>query len=265
MAERYTSRIALRLGEDVAVDEVVGAAVEAGDVDRASPVRGEGALAQEVHWGGRTERGVVRRLAEGDDLLLRTEVDLAGAGPEAGLARQARLLQALTRQLGDRVTRVVDLSARIERDRAWMNRAAVGAVELDDAVAVHHDVSGDWLWVLTHGAARLEIPDLELYGLGPDQREAAGEAVRHVHGQLLAGGLGADLELPGGRAVYLVPVLEAWSHLPLDWPGVGEAGEDRGPGLDGPRATLSLLHPPRLGRYRTDLRGVLEALGDAGV
>lgn len=260
MPERYTSRIALRLGEAVSVDRLVKAAVEAGDLDRASPVRGEGERAQEVHWGGRMERGVVRCLTTGYDVLLRTETYIDDAGLERGMQRQARLLQALTRQVEADVLGVADLSARVERDPAWMNRVAVGAVDLDDAVVAHHE-SVEPVWVRTHGAARLGVPDLELYGLEPDQVQPAEQALRHVHRHLLEHGLKADLELPGGPAVYLVPVLEAWPHLPLEWPGVGRAGGERGPGLDGPRATLSLLHPPRLGRYRTDLDGVLEALG----
>lgn len=260
MPERYPSRIALRLEEAVAVDRIVKAAVGAGDVDRASPVRGEGERAQEVHWGGRMERGVVRCLTEEDAVLLRTETFIGDAGLDRGMQRQARLLQALSRQVEAEVLGVVDLSARVERDLAWMNRVAVGAVDLDDAVVAHHEGT-EQVWAHTHGAARLGVPDLELYGLGPDQLEPAEEALRHVHRQLLERGLKADLELPDGQAVYLVPVLEAWPRLPLEWPGVGRAAGDRGPGLDGPRATLSLLHPPRLGRYRTDLEGVLTALG----
>jgi hypothetical protein len=36
-----------------------------------------------------------------------------------------------------------------------------------------------------------------------------------------------------------------------------------GRGVDGPRASMSIKHKPRLGRYRTDLEGVLDRLRDA--
>ena len=112
----------------------------------------------------------------------------------------------------------------------------------------------------TFGAGRLDVPDLELYGLAKAQVPAAVDAVRHVHDQLLDRGLKAELSLPTGEPVYLVPVLEAWQHLSPDWPGVGRAGQDRGPGLDGPRATLSILKQARFGRYKKDFSGVLKAL-----
>lgn len=260
MPDRYTSRIALRLDEPVDVAEVVGAAVEAGDLDRASGVRGEPAEAQEVHWGGRMQKGVVRRVTDADGRpLLRTEVYIGGDGLPTGVQRQARLLQGLARHVGDRVRGVVDLSARVERDLAWVNRATVGSVRLEDVVAVLRD-GEDIHWLHTHGAARLDIPDLELYGLARSQLEAAEEALRAVHAQLVERGLGGELSLPSGEPVYLVPVLEAWQQLSGDWPGVGRPGGERGPGLDGPRATLSILHEPRLGRYPTDLGGVLEVL-----
>jgi hypothetical protein len=92
------------------------------------------------------------------------------------------------------------------------------------------------------------------------QVEAGRRALRSVHEQLLARGLKTELELPDGLPVYLVPVTDAWQHVPLDWPGVGKAGVDRGAGLDGPRASLSVRHRPRFGRWRTDLKGVLRAL-----
>ena len=260
MADKYTSKIALVLEGPVHVGEVVEAAVEAGDIDRASPVRGEAAEAQEVHWGGRMQRAVVRRLVDGDDrALLRTEAYIGDDGPTKGMQRQASLLQALSRQVRGHVLGVRDLSARVERDEAWMNRVAVGAVERSDAIVLDHDGEGTY-WVHSHGAARFDVPDLELYGLAKAELPAADDALRHVHDQLLDRGLKTDLELPSGEPVYLVPVLEAWQHLPLDWPGVGKAGEERGPGLQGPRATLSIRHKPRLGRYRVDLEGVVEAL-----
>ncbi len=263
MPERYTSRLALRLDEPVDVDRVVQGAIDAGDIDRTGRAPGDAAEAQEVHWGGRMQKGVVRRTTDDEDRpLLRAEVYIGGDGLERGMQRQAQLLQALARQVDDeRITGVVDLSARVERDRAWMNRLAIGAVDVQDVITLVHVGEGTY-WVHTHGAARLDVPDLELYGLARSQLEAAGQAIRHVHDQLLRRGLDAELTLPGGESVYLVPVLEAWQELPMDWPGIGRAGQERGPGLAGPRATLSILHPPRLGRYATDLEGVIEALGE---
>jgi len=262
VADRYTSQLALVLATPLEdVGQVVEAAGAAGDLDRAAPLRGEGHLAQEVHWGGRMQKAVVRavRDPDGDRPLLRTEAYLGSDGPTTGLQRQAKLLQALSRPLGGRVRGVVDLSAEVERDVAWMNRVAIGAVEHADGIVARIDGEGT-RWVHTHGAARFDVPDLELYGLNRSQADAAGPVLQHVHEQLLERGLKASLSLPDGTPVYLVPVLDAWQHVSLDWPGVGRAGRDRGPGLDGPRATLSVLHRPRLGRYRKDLAGVLAAL-----
>ena len=262
MADRYTSRIALVL--DAPVDDVgaiVSAARTAKDLDRSAPVRGEGAEAQEVHWGGRMERAVVRQVTSESDgaALLRTETYIGADGVTIGMQRQATLLQALARQLVDRVQGVRDLSALAEHDTGWVNRLAIGMVEFDDAIRTAADGEGLW-WVRTYGAARFDVPDLELYGLNRTQVIAAEELLAHVQEQLLQRGLKTELHLPDGREVYLVPVLEAWQRIPLDWPGVGKAGQDRGEGLDGPRATLSLLHPPRLGRYRKDFQGVIDAL-----
>ncbi|HEX9889190.1 MAG TPA: hypothetical protein VGA69_06905 [Nitriliruptorales bacterium] len=273
MAEHYTSRIALVLDRPVEhVGQVVDAAVRVGDIDRASSLRGQPHEAMEVHWGGRMQRGVVRRVGSGTetetetegegegDPLLRTETLVGGDGVTTGLQRQARLLQALSRQLPGRVQGVRDLSALVDRDEAWMNRVAIGAVELDDAIISRADGEGTW-WVSTHGAARFDVVDLELYGLPRSKVDAARELVAHVHTQLLGGpGLKVDLTMKEGTPIYLVPVLEAWQHLPLDWPGIGKAGQDRGPGLDGPRATLSVLHRKRLGRYRKDFEGVIDRL-----
>lgn len=262
MADRYTSRIALVL--DVPVDDVgalVKAAGQVGDIDRASPVRGQGAEAQEVHWGGRMQKAVVRSVEDESDgaPLLRTETYIGGEGVKTGMRRQAQLLQGLARQLRGRIRAIRDLSAMAERDEAWMNRLAIGAVELEDAITIAADGEGTW-WVHTHGAARFDIPDLELYGLAKAQVPAADSALRHVHQQLLERGMKTELALPDGQPVYLVPVLEAWTALPLDWPGVGRAGKDRGLGLDGPRATLSIKHRPRFGRYKRDLKGVITVL-----
>lgn len=259
MAEHYTSQIALVVDEPVDIGEVVAAAIAAGDIDRARPVR-DAAEAAEVHWGGRMAKAVVRRLvADGDDLV-RVEAFIGGDGLANGMQRQAQLLQGLVRQLRGSVTGVRDLSARTDRDLAWVNRLAVGSVDLGDAVVVKGDGEGTH-WVYSHGAARLDVPDLEFYGLNRSQVDPARAAIPHLHRQLLDRGLKrAELDLPDGAAVYLVPVVEAWRDLPLDWPGIGRAGKDRGPGLDGPRATVSLLHRPRFGRYRTDLAGAIKKL-----
>ena len=259
MADRYTSQIALVLDHPAGpVDELVKRAGAAGDVDRGTPVRGEGAEAMEVNWGGRMQRAVVRRVDEDGRHLLRTEAYVGDGGPKEGIKRQVLLLQGLARHV-DGVTGVLDLESRQEHDVAWLNRAAVAGVPLEDLIS--HEVDGlGTIWVHTHGAARFDVPDLELYGLSAGQVDAASAALRHVHEQLLARGLQSELRLPTGEPVYLVPVLEAWQHCDLDWPGVGRAGQDRGPGLDGPRATLSLLHKPRFGRYKVDLEGVREAL-----
>ncbi len=260
MADRYTSKIALVLDEQVdAVGDVVEAAGRTGDVDRAAPV-GDRAEAMEVHWGGRMDKAVVRRV-EGEDgaPLLRTEAYLGRLGLKEGMRHQAQLLQALSRQLRGRVRGVRDLEAGVDRDEAWMNRLAIGAVQLEDAVVAKADGEGTW-WVHTHGAARFDIPDLELYGLTKGQVEPAKEALLALVGRLVQGpGLKAELAIDG-TPVYLVPVLDAWPAMNLDWPGVGRAGQSRGAELEGPRATVSVLHKPRLGRYRKDFKGVLALL-----
>lgn len=260
MADRYTSQIALLTDAAVTdVTEVVEAATTAGDIDRHAPV-GDGQQAREVNWGGRMAKGVVRALTDDDGAtLLRTETWIGDQGVANGMARQAKLLQGLARVLGDRAAGVRDVSARTDHDMAWLNRMAIGAAEQDDAIVTAVEGTGTY-WVHTFGAARFDIPDLELYGLTTAQVDGARAAVAHIHEVLLARGLKAELTLPGGEEVYLVPVLEAWQHLHLDWPGVGRAGKDRGPGLNGPRATLSLLKKARFGRYRKDFDGVLDAL-----
>jgi hypothetical protein len=260
--ERYTSQIALRL--DAPVDDVgavVQAAGKAGDLDRAAPVRDEGRLAQEVHWGGRMQKAIVRQVHDETDgaPLLRTETYIGSDGLRGGMQRQAQLLQGLARQLRGRVQAIRDLSAQSERDVAWVHRLAIGAVESDDVIATLAEGEGTW-WVRTHGAARLDVPDLELYGLARAQLLAAETLLSHVHQQLLWAGLRTELTAPDGTPLFLVPVLEAWQHVPLDWPGVGRAGKDRGPGLDGPRASLSIKHRPRFNRYRRDLQGVVRLL-----
>lgn len=260
MAEKYTSKMALVLDGPVEdVGGVVRAAVSAGDLDREAPVR-DGVDAREVNWGGRMSKGVVRRLVDDDGrALLRTEAYVGADGLKTGMQRQAQLLQALARQLRGRVEGVRDLSAMTDHDSAWLARVAIGAVDQEDAIVTH--VSGEGTrWVRTHGAARFDVPDLELYGLSAGQVEGATSTLAAVHEQLLRKGMKQELELPDGTPVYLVPALEAWQSLPLDWPGIGRAGQDRGPGLDGPRATLSVQHRPRFGKYRKDFKGVLATL-----
>lgn len=245
--------------EDVA--EVVAAARAAGGIDRASAHRTDGTLAQDVHWGGRMQRAVVRAIDDAGTPLLRAEVVIASDGLAEGLSRQVALLAALARALPGRVRGVRDLSARIDRDEAWMTRVSAGVVEVGDAVvSVVGAQAPPAGWVLTHGAARFGVPDLELYGVPAGAAEAAVAVLDRVTGQLVAGGLDAPLSLRDGTALRLVPVLEVWPGLPAAWPGLGRAGVDRGPGLDGPRATLSVLRRPRLGRHRLDLEGVRDRL-----
>jgi hypothetical protein len=276
MSRVRTSHIALVLDRPVDdVAAVVSAARAAGGVDRAAARHGDGRSAQDVHWGGRMQRGVVRSSDVDDGPLLVTDVDIAGDGFVEGLSRQAQLVAALARALPGRVLGVRDLSARVDRDEAWLVRVAAGVVEGSDVIVARvggstHDAPGTPTgtttvdWVLTHGAARLGVPDLELYGVPRDATEAAMRELARVAAQLAVGGIGAPLSLSDRTPVRLVPVLEVWSSLPAAWPGPGRAGVDRGPGLDGPRATLSVLHRPRLGRHRLDLAGVRERLRTQG-
>lgn len=264
MAERYPSRIALLL--ERAVDDpgpVLAAARAAGDLDRTASAGGGQQPVHQVFWAGRRQGAAVRAVRDDDGAkLLRTEAVIDADGLTTGMQRHARLLQALLRQLPDQVTGVRDESARRDHPLAWVHQLTAGAAEAEDAIAIEVDGEGT-RWVYTHGAARFGVPDLELYGLSRAQAAAAPAVLRGVHGQLLAGGLTTELSLPDGTPVYLLPVREAWQKVPLDWPGIGRAGRERGPGLDGPRATLSVLHRPRFGRYRRDLEGVLAALGRA--
>jgi len=251
------------------VRDVVAAARAAGGIDRTSPNHGDGSVAQDVHWGGRMQRATVRATVDDGVASLRTEVMVAPDGLVEGMSRQAQLLVALARALPDRVLRVRDLSARVDRDVTWLTRLAAGVVDPGDAVLTvtgaaaggeAGEARGVPGWVLTHGAARLGVPDLELYGVPAGSDEAAHRLLARVVGQLATGGLGAPLTLEDGTPVRAVPVLEAWPTLPSGWPGLGRAGVDRGPGLDGPRATLSILHRARFGRHRLDLGGVREHL-----
>jgi hypothetical protein len=261
MAEQLPSRLALGLTgplDDLAA--VVARARSAGGIDRASPLVSGSAQAWEVHWGGRMQRAVVRTLDDEDGVaLLRTEATIGADGLAGGMTRHAQLLSALALALEEvEVADVHDLSARTQHDVAWLARIARGDVALEDGVQLVVAGDGPVRWIHTHGAARFGIPDLELYGLadGPAVDHALA-VLRVVLTQLLAGGIGALLTLPGGPRVRLIPVLEAWPRLRLDSPGIGRAGLDRGPGLDGPRATLSIHHRPRLGRHRLDLDGVI--------
>lgn len=272
MNAAHASRIALVLDRPVEdVGAVVAEARAAGGIDRASAHLGDGSVAQDVHWGGRMQRAVVRAAEEDGRPLLLAEVAIAGDGLDEGLSRHGALLAALARVLPGRVVGVRDLSSRTDRDEVWLTRLAAGVVEPSDAVAVVDGADpgpagtaarGAVGWVLTHGAARLGVPDLELYGIAPGAMSAARAALAGVAGQLAAGGLGAPLSLADGTPIRLVPVLEVWPGLPAGWPGLGRAGQDRGPGLDGPRATLSVLHRARFGRHRLDLDGVRERLTD---
>lgn len=262
MSGARPSLLALMLDRPVAdVAEVVAAARAAGGIDRASMHLTDGTLAQEVHWGGRMQRAVVRAIDDAGTPLLRTEVVIASDGLAEGISRQVALLAALAHALPGRVLGVRDLSARVDRDEAWMKRVNAGVVAVGDAVVsiagVQTPSAG---WVLTHGAARFGVPDLELYGVPASAAEPAVAVLDRVAGQLVAGGLDAPLSLPDGTPLRLVPVLEVWPGLPASWPGLGRAGVDRGPGLDGPRATLSVLRRPRLGRHRLDLEGVRDRL-----
>lgn len=256
MAEKYTSLMALVL--DGPVEDVRGVVEDArasGSVDRHSPV-GDPVEAAEVAWGGRMQKAVVRRVEDDEGRpLLRAETYVGAEGLRQGMRRHGQLLRGLAEHVGPAVVAVRDVSADVEHDRSWLDRIAAGEVGQEDAIHVHHEGRGTF-WVHTHGAARFDVPDLELYGLNRSQLEGAGTVLRHVHPQLLDRGLQAELDLPDGTPVYLVPVLEAWGRLPLDWPGVGRAGQPR-EGHDGPRATLSILHGKRFGRYRKDLEGVL--------
>ncbi len=262
MPEQPSSLVALRLAATAYVAAVVAAARTAGDLDRAAPL-GDGGAAAEVHWGGRLQRAVVRALDDEDGTpLLRTEVAVAGDGFVAGAARQAMLLRGLARHV-DGVDGVRDLSAGVEHDLDALERmAGGGAVRIDVVAAVVAPGSGRVPgWVRTHGAARFGVPDLELYGLAPGTEETAVAALGAVHDALLAGGMAAPLALPDGTPVRLAGVPVGGAGRPPPRPPGGRAGAVRGPGLDGPRATLSVLHRARLGRHRLDLAGVTARLG----
>jgi hypothetical protein len=271
MSGARTSLMALELDRPVEdVGALVGRAREAGGIDRSSPHRGDGSVAQDVHWGGRMQRAVVRAAEEDGTALLRTELDMSGDGLVEGMSRQGALLAALARAVPGSVVGVRDESARTARDMTWVTRLAAGVVDPADAVVTvvgapdggsgGGSEGGRHGWVLTHGAARLGVPDLELYGVPVAALGAAQAVLERIAGQLASGGLGASLSLADGTPIRLVPVLEVWSSLPAAWPGLGRAGVDRGPGLDGPRATLSVLHRARFGRHRLDLDGVRERL-----
>jgi hypothetical protein len=260
------SRIALVVDRPVDdVGEVVATARVTGGIDRASPRSSDGREAQEVAWGGRLQRALVHATIEDGDPAIVAEVDLVADGLVEGLARHAALVVALFDALPGRVREIRDLSARTVRDEAWMTRVAQGDVQATDgvhAVVAEPPVGREPGWVLTHGAARFGVPDLELYGVAAGTERAAVVVLEHVIARLLRDGIGAPIVLPDATPVRLVPVLEVWPGLPASWPGTGRAGVDRGPGLDGPRATLSVLHRPRFGRYRLDLDGVRERLAD---
>jgi len=261
------SRIALMLDRPIDdVGEVIASARAAGGIDRATPRSGDGSVAQEVAWGGRLQRAIVHAAEDDGAPALVTEVDIVADGLIEGLSRHAALVAALADALSGRVRDVRDLSARVERDEGWLARVATGEVVATDGVRAIVGAAADGPravgWVLTHGAARFGLPDLELYGVAAGAERAATAALEHVAAQLLRGGIGAAVALPDSTPLRLVPVLEVWPGLPAGWPGTGRAGVDRGPGLDGPRATLSVLHRPRFGRYRLDLDGVRGRLAE---
>jgi hypothetical protein len=269
MAAVRTSLVALEVDRDVDLVALMAAARTSGAVDRAAPLGADGRAAQEVRWGGRMQRGVVRVWVDDDGAkLVRTEALVAPDGAVEGPAQQADLVRALgavlVTDLGVQLVGVRDLSARTERDAAWLDRLAARGATVDDLVTVRSEGTGAATWSFTHGAARFGVPDLELYGIPDASTEVAAAALRHVVARLLIGGLEAGLALPDGTPVRLVPVLEAWPALSMGWPGLGRAGVDRGPGLDGPRATLSVLHRPWLGRHRLDLDGVRDRLQAGG-
>lgn len=259
MADKYTSQMALEvsaLPDDLTA--LLETAAHQSSLDRIAPVAGSDGEACEVSWGGRMQRAVVRMITDENAALLRTETYIGQEGFPAGLRRQAQLLDALA-SVSQPVHAVRDLAAHTTRDVAWLHRITAGQIALDDAITVN--VGGTGVrWVYTHGAARFGVPDLELYGLTADEVAPAIAAITHVHQQLLATGIQPSFRMPTGELVHLVPVRDAWMKLPLDWPGIGRAGQVRAPGLDGPRATLSLLHPKRWGRYRQDFAGVRRVL-----
>jgi hypothetical protein len=259
--------------------ELMRAVRATGGVDRSSPRGADPSRAQEVLWGGRMQRALVQvvdaperepsdpgAMAQGTPLArVRVEADLSGDGFVDGLARHATLTLALAEALGDGVIEIDDRSARMRRERSWLERVATGGARPEDATSsVEHVDAAGIAWLATHGAARFAIPDLELYGLSSAALSAGRHALARVHAQLLADGLAAPLSLADGTPVRLVPVLEVWGSMPLGWPGVGRAGVDRGEGLDGPRATLSVLHRARFGRHRLDLDGVRARLAAQG-
>lgn len=259
MADRYTSKMGVAVRELPGnLDDVLSSMLTHSRLDRVSPVAGSEGQACEVAWGGRMQRAVIRSVEDDGVPLLRVEAYIGQDGFPAGFRRQAELLQVLMDGY-DTTGDVHDLAARTVRDADWLARVVAGQITYDDVIVTRVEGTGV-RWAATHGAARFGIPDLELYGLTRDEVEPAVAALTQLHQQLLARGIQGTLTLPTGEPVYLVPVRDAWMKLPLDWPGIGRAGQVRGPGLDGPRATVSVLHKKRFGRYRYDFAGVRRAL-----
>lgn len=262
MADAPTSRLGLVVPGPIDLDAVLAEARSRGGIDRASPLASDPAAAREVHWGGRLQRAVVRVVEDEGTTVLRAEAIVASEGWRNGIAHQARLLVALVDALGAAgvvVGPVRDLSARRERDPAWLGAALADALTVPHVVGIDV-VPGPDSWLAVHGAARFGVPDLELYGVPADRIDRARALLLHVQATLLDGGLGAPLDDGAGSALRLVPVLEAWTRLPIDWPGVGRGDRVRGPGLDGPRATLSRLRRRPFGRLPLDLAGVIDGL-----
>jgi len=254
--------------------ELVAAVRAAGGIDRASSRGVDPSRAQEVLWGGRMQRALVQVIDTSDASAptqgiplgrLRVEADLSADGFVDGLARHASLVLSLADALGSAVVDFDDRSARLRRDRGWLERVAAEGARPEDVTSTVEQVSAAGVgWLATHGAARFAVPDLELYGLTAAALPGARRALVRVQAQLLSDGLAAPLSLADGTPLRLVPVLEVWGLMPLGWPGVGRAGVDRGEGLDGPRATLSVLHRARFGRHRLDLEGVRARLAGEG-
>jgi hypothetical protein len=193
--------------------------------------------------------------------VLISEVDIVADGLVEGLARHAALVAALAAALPGRVREVRDLSARVVRDEGWLARVATGRLAATDGVRATVGAAAEGPrgvgWVLTHGAARFGVPDLELYGVAagsdrpqrpPPSSTSPSSCSRWYRRGALAPGRDAAPARAGPRGLARTAGRLAGDR---DAPGV-----DRGPGLDGPRATLSVLHRPRFGRYRLDLDGV---------
>src|SRR5204863_1250305 len=89
--------------------------------------------------------------------------------------------------------------------------------------------SGETFWVHTHGLARARVPELDLLGVPPGGREAAGELLDATAALLLAHGVpprGAPFPVGEGVLVALLPLHEALSRAPAKAPGGSESRDD---------------------------------------